>query len=472
MANPQTSHNFPTAAKDSTVPFWHSKKHQLHDFRSTDILPVNDIIDVVIIGAGYAGVATAYNLVKNDTTSNCPKLFVMILDARSVCSGATGRNGGHLRPDLYGHIPKYINRAGVRAGAEIAEFEIAHVQALKELILRENIDCDFILTRTCDVWNNQDTDDEAKAVYDRLRLNPELSYMEDVQFTIGKDAETLSSVSGVKGAKACSTYTAATLSPYKLITSLLASALTTGSINLQTNTPVISIKQSAHGYHLVETSRGIIRARKVVHENNACVSGLLPEYAKKIIPCKGICCHITIPKGATAPPIDYSYIIRTEDGILDYLISRPDGSVIVGGASATFRSHKDQWHNNVDDGKLIEATMEKRHYENFIQRTFRGWENSDAKIESIWTGVMGYSFDSNPHIGLVPQKSDQFIIAGFNGHGMPVIWLAAKGLAEMLRTEKSFEEFRVPMPLPRLFKTTQDRIDRAQNGPKGGDILN
>ncbi|KAF5875772.1 putative fad dependent oxidoreductase superfamily protein [Botrytis fragariae] len=116
--------------------------------------------------------------------------------------------------------------------------------------------------------------------------------------------------------------------------------------------------------------------------------------------------------------------------------------------------------------------MKERYYENFMQRTFRGWENSDAKVESIWTGVMGYSFDSNPHTGLVPQKSDQFIIAGFNGHGMPVIWLAAKGLAEMLRTGKPFEEVSVPMPPPRLFKTTQDRIDRAQDGPEGGYILN
>lgn len=82
----------------------------------------------------------------------------------------------------------------MRAGAEIAEFEIAHVQALKELILREKIDCDFTLTRTCDVWNNQDAADEAKAVYDRLCLKPELSYMEDVQFTTGEDAETVSSV--------------------------------------------------------------------------------------------------------------------------------------------------------------------------------------------------------------------------------------------------------------------------------------
>ncbi|KAF5875771.1 putative fad dependent oxidoreductase superfamily protein [Botrytis fragariae] len=317
MANPRIFHNFPTPAKDSTEPFWHYEKHHLHDHRSTDILPVSEIIDVVIIGAGYAGVATAYNLVKNDTTSNCPKLSVMILDARSVCSGVTGRNGGHLRPDLYGHIPKYINRAGVSAGAEIAEFEIAH-----------NIDCDFYLTRTCDVWNNQDAADEAKAVYDRLRLNPELSYMQDVHFSIGKDAET---ISGVKGAKAFSTYTAATLSPYKLITSLLTYHLSP-CFRPNYRLRQLSNKYSSYGYHLVETPRGILRVRKVVHANNAYVSGVLPE----------LCCHIRVPNDTTAPPINHSYIVRTEDGILNYLVPKPDGSIIVGGASALFRSHKDQ----------------------------------------------------------------------------------------------------------------------------------
>jgi glycine/D-amino acid oxidase-like deaminating enzyme len=80
---------------------------------------------------------------------------------------------------------------------------------------------------------------------------------------------------------------------------------------------------------------------------------------------------------------------------------------------------------------------------------------------------MGYSFDSNPHVGHVPARPEQFIIAGFNGHGMPVIWLAAKGLAEMILKEKSFEE----VGLPKMLKTTQERIEKAQAGPEGGDIL-
>jgi glycine/D-amino acid oxidase-like deaminating enzyme len=81
---------------------------------------------------------------------------------------------------------------------------------------------------------------------------------------------------------------------------------------------------------------------------------------------------------------------------------------------------------------------------------------------------MGYSYDSSPHIGAVPDKPGQYILAGFNGHGMPVIWLAAKGLAKMVAQEVPFED----SGMPRLFKTSQLRIERAQKGSEEeGDIL-
>ena len=49
--------------------------------------------DVVVIGAGMTGCATAYWLKKlqRDGAKSC-----VVLDARGVAGGATGRNGGHL----------------------------------------------------------------------------------------------------------------------------------------------------------------------------------------------------------------------------------------------------------------------------------------------------------------------------------------------------------------------------------------
>lgn len=273
-------------------------------------------------------------------------------------------------------------------------------------------------------------------------------------------------ICGVKGAKACASYTAGSMWPYKFILGLLEVMLPTGKINLQTNTPVTSVTSDSNGGFNVGTTRGNTHASKIIYANNAYISALLPEYDQNIVPCKGICCRITVPEGKTAPLLNNTYINRTEDNTLSYLIPRADGSIIVGGASSKFRPHRDQWYNNVDDSVLIDSA--KDYYENYMQETYSGWEDSGAKVDNIWTGVMGYSYDSNPHVGEVPGKPNQFVVAGFNGHGMPVIWLSGKAVAKMVSEDVPFEQTGVP----RLFKTTQERIERAKNGSEEqGDIL-
>lgn len=71
----------------STLPFWRTGLHQLDNYRSTEVLPAQ--CDVLIIGAGYAGVSTAYHLLDGNLVP--PK--IVILEARQACSGATARNG-------------------------------------------------------------------------------------------------------------------------------------------------------------------------------------------------------------------------------------------------------------------------------------------------------------------------------------------------------------------------------------------
>lgn len=79
--------------------------------------------------------------------------------------------------------------------------------------------------------------------------------------------------------------------------------------------------------------------------------------------------------------------------------------------------------------------------------------------------VMGYSSDFMPYVGDVPGKPGQMVVAGFSGHGMPLILLSAKGAVQMLRHGKSFEETGVPS----LFKATQERLDNTWNEILGQD---
>lgn len=92
-----------------------------------------------------------------------------------------------------------------------------------------------------------------------------------------------------------------------------------------------------------------------------------------------------------------------------------------------------------------------------------------------------------PWIGRIPNLGGQgqFILAGFSGHGMPVIYLAAQAVARMVLDEieedeedekekegegektekkerKNFEE----MGLPGVFEVTRERLER-----EGNDIL-
>lgn len=94
-----------------------------------------------------------------------------------------------------------------------------------------------------------------------------------------------------------------------------------------------------------------------------------------------------------------------------------------------------------------------------MQKFYRGWENSGAKLDSAWTGIMGYTSDLMPHIGAVPGKKNQWICAGFNGHGMPLILLASKGVVKMIQEECGFEE----TGIPGVFETSQERIDSTTN---------
>lgn len=181
-----TSQCFPVSNPGETI--WQTTRHRLHDHRSTEQLPEHS--DIVIIGAGYAGVSTAYHLVKDHGGVDQSR-SITILEARGACSGATGRNGGHARPDLYGHIPTYIDRAGPRAGAEIAEFEIKNLRALKKVIEQEKIDCDFTLTRSIDVWCNAEAAKKAKSVYDQMATE-DFEYMEDVIFYQNDNVEGVS----------------------------------------------------------------------------------------------------------------------------------------------------------------------------------------------------------------------------------------------------------------------------------------
>lgn len=208
---------------------------------------------------------------------------------------------------------------------------------------------------------------------------------------------------------------ATSLWPYKFVTSLLARVVDMGAL-LYTETPVTTVDETATttvyggeeeeeakqvgmdamdgvdgGMVSLVTPRGTTRARIVVHATNGYTSAVLPQYRGVVVPSRGQN-SILVPLGRGHHGLNLAHtcnLIYGAGGAADYLVPRPDGTVILGGATGVYRrSDQDRnarWFNTVDDATLIDEAV-RVHFDGTMARRFRGWENSEASAAMTWTG--------------------------------------------------------------------------------------
>jgi glycine/D-amino acid oxidase-like deaminating enzyme len=200
------SNIFPVS--NSTTPYWRTELHEIDSIRSSEDLPSE--CDVLIVGAGLSGVSTAYHLL--DHNPSPPS--IVLLEAREVCSGATGRNGERSRSILYGYvlmetgghlmmiwswIDEISKEFGLEAAKEVALFQRDQVYAMKAVAEKEKLDCDAVLTRCFEVVLDQRHFDAASKVYQK-QLEDGLDFIQDVNFVGPKHAEKVSPFLGTVAA--------------------------------------------------------------------------------------------------------------------------------------------------------------------------------------------------------------------------------------------------------------------------------
>ena len=93
--------------------------HQLERTRDVKEINQNDISDISIVGAGIAGVTTAYFILKNTNNK------VMLVDSNKAGHGASGHNAGQLTT----YFERPLADIATEFGVEMACKEIgrAHV---------------------------------------------------------------------------------------------------------------------------------------------------------------------------------------------------------------------------------------------------------------------------------------------------------------------------------------------------------
>lgn len=111
-----------------TISAWQVPSHPLASHQSP-VLPAQT--DFVIIGSGITGCSVAKTLLEHRAAKDA---HVTILEARTLVSGATGRNGGHLVTASGHTFGPLAKQHGVEAAKQITRFSILNIEHVMKLV--------------------------------------------------------------------------------------------------------------------------------------------------------------------------------------------------------------------------------------------------------------------------------------------------------------------------------------------------
>ncbi|KIW89465.1 uncharacterized protein Z519_09621 [Cladophialophora bantiana CBS 173.52] len=446
-----------------TESFWQDPRHSFADQQSAT-LPQES--DVVIIGSGIAGISVAQHLLRLQ-----PSQKIIMLEARSAISGATGRNGGHIKAVPWADYHALKQILGKDSAMKITKFRLAHLDAfVNEATALGEAGKVGLVRRVEGVSAIFDKESWESA---KIKLE---AWLEDFpehreNWSVHEGEEELMKF-GIINAYGCIKGPSGAAWPYRFLGCVLSNLLASGQVGLETHTIAEEVrrnKSQSHPYE-VHTTRGMISAKHVIHCTNAYAAHLLPFLKGKLWPLRGQMTvqsvHADFPRlGASR-----SWSTMWARGF-DYITQSPgeDGSLYLGGGFFQGGPEKDEDLGNADDSQLSAQCLE--HLKTVPSTAFA--HGTGAKVEKKWTGIMGFTGDGLPLVDRVrefmsgraecdPELGGEWIAAGWDGYGMVHCWLAGKALAHIVMGR----EHEVTEWFPRdEFGCSWERLD--QMSPEG-----
>ncbi|KAL9600241.1 MAG: hypothetical protein Q9179_003283 [Wetmoreana sp. 5 TL-2023] len=441
-----------------TSSYWQDPPHSLANHRTTSDLPKS--ASVIVIGSGITGASVAYNILARHSP-----ISVLMLEARTVCSGATGRNGGHTKAASYRAFLDNARDHGEEEAAKIARFEFEGIKAIHNFAREHKIECDSWEGETVDIIYGKGQWIRArKAISEMRRILGESDPAAQYKF---HDAAETAEQYLVDGALGSVSYEAGSISAYNFVIGLLEFALEKG-LNLQTGTPALSIDRSGSGTHrwLIETPRGSVEAERVVMATNGYTAYLYPPVRSIIVPLRGTVAAQRPGRGLPKVGLRTTYSFIYGNGY-EYMIFRPVGSrfagdLVIGGCS-TKAPEEGLYEWGTTDDTTMDPNIGQSVHESAAEYFGSRWgeDHPDGRIRKQWTGIMGYSSQGFPLVGMVPNEDNLWLAASFQGSGMVLCFLTAQALVTMMKGE---EDDGFNTWFPRTFRMSEDRLKHKFHG--------
>ncbi|KAI0112783.1 DAO-domain-containing protein [Hypoxylon sp. NC0597] len=428
--------------------------------------------EIVIIGSGITAAAVARSVLLESSRLGIWRR-VVVLESRTLCSGATGRSGGQIQGSPHEQFDDLRKSVGYARAASILRFQISQIQELQKLCAAEKWDiAEFREVETVDFYL---TDEERDAAFEKVktvrRYVPELVFRmwcaEDARRYFGAN----------KNVKGAVSYLAATMSPYRFVSCVWKSLLSQYSffLYMKTNTTVISVQTPVskdHGYEVI-TTHETFKCDHVVHATDAFASELIPGLRGKLTGMLGT--MVALRPSARFPSVN---------GRRSWVISHQHGH-----DTATERPTSGR-RSGDDDSRLDPLPL--AHLHGILPTLFafsRAQELDGWRNRRTWSGIMGVTGDLLPFVGRLDAsltgrspgfyydtphtvEPGEWISAGYCGKGMAWAWLC--GTAVGIRIAGTENEDAPPYPgrpagplrqwLPRGLEPTLERLEKADLG--------
>ncbi|WP_431703046.1 NAD(P)/FAD-dependent oxidoreductase [Pseudomonas sp. BR20] len=354
--------------------------------------------DVCVIGGGFTGVNTAIELAQRG-------LSVILLEARRIGWGASGRNGGQLIRGI-GHdvsgFAKYVGEEGVRY---LERAGIDSVALVGERIREHRIDCD-LRWGFAELANTPAQFAAFKGEQDSLAR---LGYAHETRL-VGPQA-ICEVVDSTQYAGALVDMGSGHLHPLNLVLGEAQVAESLG-VRIFEHTEVLAL---VHGDTVqVRCAGGTVRAASLVLACNAHLEELEPRLSGKVLPAGSyIIATEPLPEDVAHALIPQNLALCDQKVGLDYYRLSADRRLLFGGAC----------HYSGRDPKDIAAYMQPKMLKVFPQL-------ADTAIAFQWGGKIGITANRFPQVGRLKQYPNVFYAQGYSGHGLNVTHWCARLLAE------------------------------------------
>lgn len=376
--------------------------------------------DVVVIGAGYTGLSTAYHLQKKNAKT-------IVLEQRKVGSGGSGRNGGQILTGYLHSMSALAKQKGLDAARQLLQMSLDSIDLIENITQENGISCSFQrnghLVAAYKPSHLEDLKKEQEAL---LRdFNYEVQTVEKTELSTELKSDFY--YGGSIDANSASFH------PYNYALGL-AEAIENLGGTIYERSPALKLERDSQNRVVVTSESGRVIAKELVLATDAYSGNLHPLIHRTIIPVESIMIATEpLPEERVRSLILKDRAVFDTKYLLYYFRRTPDHRLAFGGSGRTTGKR--------DARNLFENLREG------MVKVFP--ELEEARVEYSWSGKVGFTREMLPYIGKLEDGTH--FAYGYAGHGAAMSTLMGKLIAgDILREQRDSGAAQNPLEIAEL----------------------